>query len=108
MKVLTHPLFLVFLIAISLAAVASGQSNWAETTATITPSYSEDTGHGYNLTYEIPESTAVNQEGQPVKGPVNQHVTGIDKPVIKQTIQLLYQKEEPVAYKLQSELKTGD
>ena len=100
------PLLLALLAFVGLPAVADEQTtDWAETTAEITPFYYESTGHGYTLTYDAPESVAINQEGEPIKGPIDQDVINLEFPVIEQKIQLRYQKDEPILFQLLTEPK---
>ena len=108
MKSLLQKLLLIVLVCLGLTALAYEKSSWAEVTARITPFYDEDHGHGYTVTYDTPESTAVNQEGHPIKGPIEQHVTGVQRPLQEQDIQLLYLKAEPVIYKWTSEPKVQE
>ncbi|MGI9276682.1 MAG: hypothetical protein ACR2PT_17790 [Endozoicomonas sp.] len=89
-----------------LGGCADYRGAWAKTTAKLEPFSDPDMGNGYKITYLAPESTAINDQDEPIKGPIDQYVTGIDKPVKAQSVQIRYQKDEPVFFELLSPLIT--
>ncbi|MCE2715678.1 MAG: hypothetical protein ACK4V2_01080 [Pseudomonadota bacterium] len=96
---------LLLLIGILLGSCDSHQESlkdeWAYTTATITQvEYDAAYGYMYTLEYATPESIAVNQKGEKITGPVQQHALDKNKPILNQQILLQYLKEEPIMFKL--------
>jgi len=80
---------------------------WVETTAEIVNiDIFEDNTWMYSYRYEVTESTAVNNEGIPIKGPIEQH-TMIEgkKPIPGQKIKMRYRKDEPIIFELLEEVK---
>ena len=79
---------------------------WAETLATITVGEAaKENGYDYTLTYEAPESIAVNADGQPVKGPIHQMGISKQEPLTPQTLRLRYRRDEPILFQLVDEIK---
>lgn len=78
---------------------------WAETKGVISNVESIDGRYAYMITYDAPESTAVDQAGKEIKGPIEQSGLFEKKPVNKQEIKLRYRRDEPVMFELQEEIK---
>ena len=72
-------------------------ASWAESTATITVEPYKGQ-YSYKIKYEIPESTAINNEGKAIKWPIEQYGISDKKPVNKQKIKIKYNPEEPVEF----------
>jgi hypothetical protein len=55
---------------------------------------------GYNITYNVTESTAYNNEGEKIEGEIVQHVYFDDnsKRAYPQRVKIKYQKNEPLIY----------
>lgn len=94
------------LAGLLLAGCTTTDQMWAVTTATIEPFYSDEVGDGYVITYEAPKSTAINANGELIKGPIDQYVSGIDKPVKAQKVQIRYQIDEPIFFEFLAEPAT--
>ena len=94
----------ICLVGALLGSNVLADEGWSVTMAMIEP-FSEPE-IGYEIRYEALESIAVNTEGKPIKGPIEQYVMGIKKPVKAQKVQIRYQIDEPIIFELLSELAT--
>lgn len=84
-------------------------SEWAQTMARIT--FVEKTEQGtydWALEYDASASTAVNAAGQPIKGPIQQHVLDKHRPRVPQTLKIRYLKEEPVIFEYMENIQYCD
>lgn len=102
MHFLQKSLFLIccFLLIQCSDSQKPKQEEWANSTATLTQvEYDAAYGYMYTLEYAILESTAVNQEGKKITGPIQQHSLDKKKPILNQQIPIQYLKEEPIIFK---------
>lgn len=100
---------IMLLAVIFLAGCNQEKSEWAEAKAVIsnveqiegmtTPSY------GYTISYDASESTATDNEGKAIKGPIEQHGMLDKKPINSQKLKLRYRRDEPVMFELLEEMK---
>jgi hypothetical protein len=80
-------------------------TSFVEVTADIEPfavkdEQTEKLVNGYNITYNVTESTAYNNDNKKIEGKITQHVLFNDnsKKVIPQEIKIKYSKSEPMEY----------
>lgn len=78
---------------------------WAESVALLTNVEKIGDRFAYMITYDAPESTAVNAEDQPIKGPIDQSGLLDRKPINNQKIKLRYRQDEPIIFELLEEIK---
>ena len=89
------------------AAKAPADEKWAVTTGQITKVAKLDDGtYGWTLVYSAEKSTATNADGQPIKGPIEQHFLGKPRKAVDgQKIKLRYRRDEPVVFELLEEIQ---
>ncbi len=90
--------FITFGFLLSGCSHHSIKPGWAETIATITESAQmPDGSYAYTITFYADKSTAVNQQGEPIKGPIEQHYFQQTKLAIEgQKLKMRYDIEEPI------------
>ncbi|WP_263078648.1 hypothetical protein [Endozoicomonas sp. Mp262] len=91
---------LITCLSLLLGSGCAGQREnlWAQTTASIVPFIDPDGEPGFTIIYDAPESTAINAEGQAIKGPIEQHVVKRQAQVEEQKIKIRYLRDEPVIF----------
>jgi hypothetical protein len=62
----------------------------------------------YSYQYEASESTAVNDLGAPIKGPIIQSTLSQRKPKYPQNVRIQYMKEEPTIFEILEPLSFED
>ena len=62
----------------------------------------------YSYQYEVPESTAVDASGAPIKGPIVQSTLSQRKPKYPQNVRIQYMKEEPAIFEILEPLSFED
>jgi hypothetical protein len=92
--------WLLYLLSILSACEGpNADTKWAETEAEISSEEKFEDKFIAVIRYNAPESTAVNQEGKPIRGPIQASWLDKKKPVDHQKIRIKYLKEEPMIYK---------
>jgi hypothetical protein len=95
-----------FITSCKDSIISEHKEGWCNSTAIITQvEYDAAYGYMYTFEYGIPESTAINREGKKITGPIQQHSTDKNKPVLNQQIPIQYLKEEPIMFKLLEPIK---
>ncbi|PIE42710.1 MAG: hypothetical protein CSA50_08970 [Gammaproteobacteria bacterium] len=95
----------IVLLAVPMAGCnppESTASTWYQTEATIKSATKLDDGvYAYSLAYPATASTAVNEAGEPITGPITQNVFGLSYlPKAGQTLAIEYLVNEPLMYRV--------
>ncbi len=104
-----------FIVLLALQVVGCNPSEpaaskWYQTEATIKSATKLNDGmYAYSLSYPVTASTAVNESGEPIAGPIVQNVFGLTYlPKIGQTLTIQYLANEPIMYRVVQPWGVGD
>jgi hypothetical protein len=97
--------FVEYSLPLLILVACSERSQYAETEAEVIYEGIFEGKHCFSYKYEVPESTAIDKKGVPIKGPIVQRTMAQNKPITPQKIKIRYRKDEPTIFEPIDEVK---